>query len=400
MLRARPLVLACVLWGCGGPTVPVRSGASTVNQYRGDPMHQGLAPATTRLDGQPGVVWSAGPFGIGTYDASKSSPAISEDRVFVGEDDGLLRALDRETGAVVWSFATRQHFDEAARSDSAFTGIHGSPAFDEHNVYIGDYAGWLYALDRVSGALVWQKAVAGSIGSSPVLDGERLFIAVEFPAPDGKVLALRASDGALLSASIFLGEHIHATVSLDQTRANVVVGTNQGVLVGLSPSDLTLNWTVDLGGAIKSTVALVDDLALVTAWDGALHAVTTATGQPRFTVPTQDRSMSSPAVWDGIVCFGSHDHSLTCADASTGQVRWQAFTGDVVSSSPVIVRASRLVVVGSCDGSVYAFALDTGTLAWRLPLGTSITSVPVAVDHSLFINDDHGTLWRLDSSEW
>jgi outer membrane protein assembly factor BamB len=399
MLRARPLVLACVLGGCNGSTSLHPMGPGTVNQYRGDPMHQGLAPTTTRLDGPPRVVWSAGPFGSGTYDASKSTPAISEDRVYVGEDDGLLRALDRGSGAVVWSFATHRHFDEAGRGDSAFTGIHGSPAFDQHNVYVGDYAGWLYAVDRKTGALVWEKAVAGSIGSSPVLDGERLYIAVEFPTPDGQVLALRASDGALLSASPLLGEHIHATVSLDQARATLVVGTNQGVLLGLSPTALTLSWTADLGGAIKSTAALADDLALVTAWDGALHVVTLSTGQPRFTVPTQDRSMSSPALWDGLVCFGSHDHSLTCADADTGQVRWQAFTGDVVSSSPVIVRASRLVVVGSCDGSLYAFALDTGALAWRLPLGTSITSVPVPVDHSLFINDDHGTVWRLDAPE-
>jgi outer membrane protein assembly factor BamB len=129
-MRVRPLVLACAVLGCDGSTglrVPASPGPSTVNQYRVEPSHQGLAPSSTRLNRQPKVVWSAGPFGIGTYDASKSTPAVSEDRVYVGEDDGLLRALDRKTGEVVWSFVTRRHFQELGRSDSAFTGIHGSP---------------------------------------------------------------------------------------------------------------------------------------------------------------------------------------------------------------------------------------------------------------------------------
>ena len=326
MPRTPLLALTYVLIGCEAATgvrfpSPVAERPGTVNQYRGEPSHQGLAPDATRLDRQPHVVWKAGPFGIGTYDASKSTPAVSEDRVYVGEDDGLLRALDRETGQVVWSFATRRHFQELSRSDSLFTGIHGSPAFDEHNVYIGDYAGWLYAVDRSDGHLVWERLLGGSIGSSPVLDGERLFIAVEFPTPDGKVFALQAADGQLLASSAFLGDHIHATVSLDEARNTLVVGSNGGVLVSLSPSDLGLRWTLTFEDAIKSTAAIVDDAVLVTAWDGNLHAVALANGEPRFQIQTQDRSMSSPAVWDGIVTFGSHDKSMTLADAATGLVR-------------------------------------------------------------------------------
>jgi outer membrane protein assembly factor BamB len=351
------------------------------------------------LDRQPHVVWKAGPFGVGTYDASKSTPAVSEDRVYVGEDDGLLRALDRKTGQVVWSFATRRHFQELSRSDSLFTGIHGSPAFDEHNVYIGDYAGWLYAVDRADGHLVWERLLGGSIGSSPVLAGKRLFIAVEFPEPDGKVFALQAADGQILASSAFLGDHVHATVSLDEARNTLVVGTNAGVLVSLSPSDLGLRWTLTFEGAIKSTAAVVDDTVMVTAWDGNLQAVALTTGEPRFQIQTQDRSMSSPAAWDGIVAFGSHDKSLTLAEAATGRVTSRYFTKGAISSSPVVIRASGLAVVGSTDGTLYALALPDGSLLWQFPLGTSITSVPVAVDHSLFINDDRGTLWRLDSPE-
>ncbi len=371
----------------------------TVNQYRFESSHQGVALSASGLDRRPVLVWSQGPLGIGDYDASKSSPAIAEDSVYVGQDDGRLWALNRDSGEPRWSFATRRHFEELGRPDRAYTGIHGSPAFDEENVYIGDYSGWLYAVDRRSGNLAWERQLGGSIGSSPVLDGERIWIAVEFPNPDGKVFAVRASDGAPLLASEYLGGQMHGTVSLSYQSARLVIGTNQGRVWGLLPESLAVVWTQSLDGAVKSTAAIVGDVALVTAWDGALHAFDLSLGQPRFSVGTQGLSMSSPAVWDDIACFGSHDHSLTCVALASGQVRWKAFTGGIVSSSPVILKDPRLVIVGSVDGSIYAYSLDNGALAWTWPLGTAITSVPVAVDRSLFVNDNLGTVWRLDASD-
>jgi outer membrane protein assembly factor BamB len=310
-----------------------------------------------------------------------------------------LWALNRDTGEPRWSFATRRHFEELGRPDRAYTGIHGSPAFDEDNVYIGDYAGWLYAVDRRSGTLVWERQLGGSIGSSPVLDGERIWIAVEFPNPEGKVFAVRASDGAVVLASDYLGHQMHGTVSLSDQSARLVIGTNQGRVYGLLPESLAVAWTQLLDGAVKSTAAIVGDMALVTAWDGALHAFDLSSGQPRYSVGTQALSMSSPAVWDDTACFGSHDHSLTCVGLASGEIRWKAFTSGIVSSSPVIMKAPRLVIVGSVDGSIYAYGLDDGVVAWSWSLGTAITSVPVAVDRSLFVNDNLGTVWRLDASD-
>ena len=216
----------------------VNGPRGTVNQYRFEPSHQGVALSAGRLDRRPLLVWSQGPLGIGNYDAAKSSPAIAEDSVYIGQDDGRLWALDRDTGESRWNFATRRHFQELGRPDRAYTGIHGSPAFDEANVYIGDYAGWLYAVDRRDGPLVWERQLGGSIGSSPVLDGERIWIAVEFPKPEGKVFAVRASDGAVLLASEYLGEQMHGSVSLSAQSARLVIGTNQGRVLGLLPESL------------------------------------------------------------------------------------------------------------------------------------------------------------------
>lgn len=366
-------------------------------QYRGEPAHHGVAPEGAELADPPVLVWTAGPFAIGTYDASKSSPAVDEETVYVGQDDGLLRAIDRQTGQLRWSFATRRHAEELGCSEAACTGIHGSAAFDDQRIYVGDYAGWLYAIERATGVLAWERELGGSIGSSPVIDGQKLWIAVEDPEPNGRVFLLDRMTGKVEAVSPYLGHHIHGTASLLPQHGFLITGTNAGQLYGLSPTTLEVVWGLGFGSAIKATAAVDGERAYITAWDGAMHAVDITTGSQVFSVPTSKPSLSSPAIFEEIVCFGSHDTKLRCVDQATGTLRWTASTGGYIQSSPTIVARSRLVLVGSSDGGLYAFGLDHGALVFQFDLGAAITSVPVVVDRSIFVNDDRGRVSRLDS---
>src|SRR5205085_1356816 len=49
-----------------------------------------------------------------------------------------------------------------------------------------------------------------------------------------------------------------------------------------------------------------------------------------------DVFLSSPAVEDGAVYFGSGDGNLYSLDANSGELRWKFKTGDVVHASPAI----------------------------------------------------------------
>ena len=49
-----------------------------------------------------------------------------------------------------------------------------------------------------------------------------------------------------------------------------------------------------------------------------------------------DCYLSSPAVWNGAVYFGSGDGNVYALDAASGALRWKFKTGDVVHASPAI----------------------------------------------------------------
>jgi outer membrane protein assembly factor BamB len=65
-----------------------------------------------------------------------------------------------------------------------------------------------------------------------------------------------------------------------------------------------------------------------------------------------DVYLSSPAVWNGAVYFGSGDGNVYALNASSGQVKWKFKTGDVVHASPAI--ADGTVYIGSWDTYFYS----------------------------------------------
>ena len=116
-------------------------------QFHGGPAHTGVSVTGESPVDKYILKWKTDPMAIGHYFASKSSPTVDDNNIYVGMDDGVLRALNRRNGELVWSFATHSFFSEQERVGDRHYGIHGTPAVDDRHVYIGDYDGYLYAVD-------------------------------------------------------------------------------------------------------------------------------------------------------------------------------------------------------------------------------------------------------------
>lgn len=110
-----------------------------------------------------------------------ATPAVQGDRVYVPDWAGYLYAIDRETGEAVW----RSSISEASGvpGDKART----TPAIAAGKVYIGTQGpfgggGKMLAFDADTGALVWSTQVdnhpAAIITQSAVVHGGRVFVGV------------------------------------------------------------------------------------------------------------------------------------------------------------------------------------------------------------------------------
>lgn len=88
-----------------------------------------------------------------------SSPAVSDDLIIIGSRDKHVHCIDRRTGELRWSFATRGRVDS-------------SPVIAGKNVYFGSADKNIYGVDLSTGKEVWKYAAKQSVaGSAAVADG-------------------------------------------------------------------------------------------------------------------------------------------------------------------------------------------------------------------------------------
>lgn len=103
------------------------------------------------------------------------------------QGDELL-SLDLLTGRVRWTFSSK--FDRSLPTWS------NSPALDGKHVLFAGQDGVVYALEADSGKLVWERNVGASLTTSPALFNGTAYVGTR----DGTFYRVRASDGGLLGS--------------------------------------------------------------------------------------------------------------------------------------------------------------------------------------------------------
>lgn len=95
-----------------------------------------------------------------------TAPAVADGVLYSGLPDRFF-ALDSRTGEMIW------------KTDTPFNGPQSSPLVTEDTIYYGSGSGNVCALDRETGDLLWQKQIANTIVSAPVLKDGALYICTD-----------------------------------------------------------------------------------------------------------------------------------------------------------------------------------------------------------------------------
>jgi eukaryotic-like serine/threonine-protein kinase len=208
--------------------------------------------------------------------------------------------------------------------------------------------------------------------------------------------------------------------------ATVYVGSTGGFLYAVDRAAGTEKWKFETKSRITSSPAVANGLVYFGAYDSNFYAVDAATGKLKWKFQTDgerqftaqhlhglqpasesmpdpwDCYLSSPAVWNGAVYFGSGDGNVYALDAQTGALKWKFKTGDVVHASPAI--ADGKVFIGSWDSYFYALDAATGAEVWRFKTGEDtvahnqqgIQSSAAVVDGTVYFGCRDSHLYALD----
>src|ERR1044071_3386194 len=85
-------------------------------------------------------------------------------------------------------------------------------------------------------------------------------------------------------------------------------------------------------------------------------------GGVKWAFKTDGAVLSSPAIADGVVYFGSVDGCLYAVEQETGKQKWKFKTQRQVTSSPAV--ANGVVYFTGFDSALDALATDPGAAKW------------------------------------
>jgi polyvinyl alcohol dehydrogenase (cytochrome) len=316
--------------------------------------------------------------------------------------------------------------------------VSATPAVDGAKVYVPDWAGNLYAIDRKTGALVWSVNISAVTGvpfdkarATPALAGDKVIIGTQgsilIPGggPGGKVLAFNKNTGALVwstqadnhpaaiitqSATVFNGRVYVGVASLEEGLAAFVPG------YALSFRGSMLALDLDTGAILWKTYTAPEGYTGNAVW-GSSPAIDTKRGQiyiatgnnysvPQSVLDCVTAAGSDPAAQAACLPADDHVDSVLALDLETGAIRWatraipyDAWTGSCIfgdgsacpdpagpdydfGQAPALFTAKDggkgkprdLVGAGQKSGQYWALDPDTGAVVWVTQAGPGGTS--------------------------
>ncbi len=266
-------------------------------------------------------------------------------------------------------------------------------------------------------AVIWSFLTDGFPVNSPAVDGNRVYVASGYPwkTTKGYIYCLDASNGAQLWNSS-VNEPITSPVNIDAGR--VFVESIEGNLYCLDATNGNKIWNYSTGGKADGLCPTVadgyvfagnnDDSWMYTKVPklGNIFCLNAANGASIWNF-TADDYVSSPAVANGYVYFGSADGNAYCLNASSGEKVWNYTTwfnnagpahnyywGNTVGSPAL---AYGYVYVGSSDFDIFCLDAFTGEKVWNVTTGAGVRT-PAVANNCVYVSSSDGNLYCLNAS--
>ncbi len=335
----------------------------------------------------------------------------------------LLAGCSSEQDTIVMSplpEVTSQFTPETVWDKSVGDGVgkyysHLSPAWEGSSVYAADRNGLVKALDTDSGVEIWSVNLAEKTGflsanipamlsGGLTVSGEHVYVGTE----RGTLIALNANDGEIAWTANAGGEVLSRPEVSDGL---VLVHTGNGLLQAFDTASGEQRWSLNLDTPSlsvrgESAPAVAMGAAFVGGDNGRVSAVMLGQGQiiwqQRISQTTGTTEISrlndvdmTPVVADGRVYAIAYNGNLVAMDMRSGQILWKRDFGSV---NELVLDGESLYVVDQ-DDNVYGLRAADGVTMWSQDkLLHRNLSAPEIFNGYLVVGDGEGYLHWLDTS--
>jgi outer membrane protein assembly factor BamB len=315
------------------------------------------------------------------------APAYDFGPVVQGEGQRGADSHMIKPGRLIWTFRAPDN-----------GGISSSPLVDGDRIYVAaahdsvfKSYGALYCLDHATGKEIWtyhDDKKMKPVFSSPCIADGKLFVGEGFHQDiNCKLYCLRADTGSK-AWEFPTGSHTESSPCVAEGK--VYCGAGDDGLYCLDATTGKEVWHFP-GFHIDAAPVVANGRVYFGSGIGDIYKDTflfcldAATGNPLWRVPSSLPAWATPTVKGPHVYFGIGNGrmnesdsnpagALLCVDAESGAELWRYPVGDGVLAKPA--ADGNFVYFGSRDGNLYCLHRDKGQLAWKHPLGAPIVAAP------------------------
>jgi outer membrane protein assembly factor BamB len=298
-------------------------------------------------------------------------PAVFNGNILFTSDDGNLYCVNSESGNKVWAINIGNNITRVLPSLSNAPGdiywdyMQSSPCVDNETIYIGSGDSCMYAVDAKSGSLKWKMKTGSIIRSSPcVYDGS-----VYVGSFDGFIYAFNESNGSKVWAFNAKGQYNHVQPSPRVVDGIVYCGARNPFFYAIDARTGREIWKQSFDFSwVESSAAVVDGKVYVGSSDlRKVFSFDAKSGHVNWELKVPGDTWSSPCYDDGTLYIGLAGYggradtlisgSILAVNAVNGEEKWKVdcgtspFIGGIVSSPAVY---DGIVFYGSLDGKIYA----------------------------------------------
>ncbi len=280
------------------------------------------------------------------------------------------------------------------------------PVIYQNTLYVVDDDGSAKAIDKLNGHKLWETKLGTLAAASPALGVSQglVFVPILSTSPNAGA-SQSPGNGRIVALSMKTGRVVWSKVIPPGTESSPLAygdslyfGDQSGTVYSLRARDGRVNWTYSASGAVKGGPALADGRLYFGDYAGRAYALDPRTGHEIWAVGTNGTHFgfgsgnfySTPAVAFGRVYIGNTDGRVYSFAASTGELAWATGTGAYVYASPAVADIPGVgptVYIGSYDGTFYAFDARSGAIRWTHAAGGRISGSATIVGDVVYFSD-------------
>jgi outer membrane protein assembly factor BamB len=217
-----------------------------------------------------------------------------------------------------------------------------SPLLSGNRLYVGDWNGDVWALDARNGKTLWRYRTGGPVKGGAALSGNRLYVG----SYDGHLYCLNARSGHLIwrasgQGTLFGQTQFYATPTVAYGR--VYVGGTDGKVYSFGATSGKLRWSHSTGGYVYASPAVWNGLVFSGSYSKRFYAFDAETGDVRWQFDANGQISGSPTVIGNVVYFATLEKRTYALNARTGRQLWTFPDGEY---TPVVAVKGHLFLTG------------------------------------------------------